>query len=973
MRRFFSFRSSVAGNGNTNAAPPESNHKTKEEKIPTGEIVCLSSQTPDESGFKSRKRYSNSKDSSNPHLRRSLSFSSPAAYGDLEEGELNFSGNLSGSSSTCLSAPHHIGKCPFDCHTLNPERLDGMRGSELTEVQKSYEVQEIDSPGSKSYVCSSGRSCYSPPVALRCRPARLPNFSNKNEVLDLYIDGEQDTIRPNENQQNSSETSNDSYLDEKIAVPCSGKPPLAQSTAPSSPTSIKESHRTYSFGNMKDVCLPYNLTRESGKDNLRRTSHHRNSRRHNESLAHPFQGKLIKSQDYESQTTTTVEDIYEDSSDAHPSSDFSSTTQMHLSSLSLSHEISNGYWPKQLQGCQRKTGFIGKKFTGIKQDSLPNLASEEQDTDEKLLRKAKEVDEKFMILSEENSEFEMLRNKTSSLPALLQLIENMNEDRKYLVLELSSQIKSRLSERYSAKEQYRQSKVELDTRTRRLEKEKTELQSTLDKELDRRSNDWSLKLAKFQSEEQRLRERVRELAEQNVSLQREVSSRQANEAETRSRITNSEMQLKELTAMLEKVSKENHDINKFSTELQDHITKAEDERDHLKRSYKAKVEENKELQKVVVGLQRIRSEQDKTITALRQGYSEELGKKSIESGDNINRLQMELIRLTGVEQMLRREVESCRLEIESLRHENISFLNRLQSSGSGSKLFSIRLDEELRGRVDYLQTQGISLLDDNSYFCAKLLEFIKSMKHENSQEPTLEGYSLMEHMLKHQTIKRGIESFKRSLQTIKLILDDKSSLEASESMPRTIEGGLSGQQKDQASEDDMELKLKAEVMLTRVLREKLCSKELELEQLHAELAYSVRGYGVQQNEIQRLQDELSCLNHKAKEMEFQMLKKDENINQTQQDLQECMKEINALRGTLKTVTEERDFVWQEAKQLRKTNVLMQDDMKTLRKKIEALDEDILLKEGQLSILKDSIDKPFNIICSPKTMKEFDMD
>jgi hypothetical protein len=38
-----------------------------------------------------------------------------------------------------------------------------------------------------------------------------------------------------------------------------------------------------------------------------------------------------------------------------------------------------------------------------------------------------------------------------------------------------------------------------------------------------------------------------------------------------------------------------------------------------------------------------------------------------------------------------------------------------------------------------------------------------------------------------------------------------------------------------------------------------------------------------------------------------------------------------------------------------------------------LDEDILLKEGQITILQDSIDKSFDIIYSPRSMREFDME
>jgi hypothetical protein len=73
------------------------------------------------------------------------------------------------------------------------------------------------------------------------------------------------------------------------------------------------------------------------------------------------------------------------------------------------------------------------------------------------------------------------------------------------------------------------------------------------------------------------------------------------------------------------------------------------------------------------------------------------------------------------------------------------------------------------------------------------------------------------------------------------------------------------------------------------------------------------------------------------------------------------------------VTEERDLSWQESKQLRRNVNIMQNEVVSLKKKIEALDEDILLKEGQITILQDSIDKPFDIICSPRSMREFDME
>ncbi|VAH81276.1 unnamed protein product [Triticum turgidum subsp. durum] len=84
--------------------------------------------------------------------------------------------------------------------------------------------------------------------------------------------------------------------------------------------------------------------------------------------------------------------------------------------------------------------------------TLKNL---EQDTDDKLLRRTKELDACFMVPSEEMSELNMLRDKRLNSTDIMQLVLSLIEDRKQLELELSSQIKARLTERFAAKEQYK--------------------------------------------------------------------------------------------------------------------------------------------------------------------------------------------------------------------------------------------------------------------------------------------------------------------------------------------------------------------------------------------------------------------------------------------------------------------------------------------------------------------------------------
>ncbi|CAD5184016.1 unnamed protein product [Musa acuminata subsp. malaccensis] len=950
MRRFFSLRSSTSNSGNSNTAAPAPNNQKKNVKVPACDGVPNASQSPRETVLKPCNRYLDDEDSlKSLNHRRSLSFSSATTNYGMEE---KFLSDFSRSPSNCRNTLNHVDNCPIHCQSSTPERASRKKRGDLAAIQYTRDV-EFDSSGSREN-CSSGNSSCGSPVPLRCRASHM-STSNKTEFHDFYIDGEPRVKFNQDHTSHSSGTEVDGCLADKNVLPCPVRPPRVQYMKPMSPTYDKENFRSYSFRETNH--LQRCSTQDWAKDDIKLASPSRKTRRNAEKLFHAFAGKFLKPQDYDSRTTTTIDDVNDDFSDAQPSLTSNGFSEMHESEITSSCEDVKDCCTEELTGFQRHKCSLRNAIMDANVDNIFNTRLQEEETNEELQRKVKELEEKLKLLSEENPEMMKYRSKSSNLTAMLKIIQNINEDRKILALELSSQIRSRLSERFSAKERFKQSKAELDTRTRRLEKEKNEIQSSLERELDRRSNDWSLKLAKFLSEEQRLRERVRELAEQNVALQREISSLKVNEVEAQGRMLNSDRQMNELTACLEDVRTKNHDLHQSLSELQDRYSGSEEDRDCLRRCYKEKEKENKELQEVVVKLQRVCSEQEKSISGLRRGYSDDLCKKVIEEGDNISRLQMEQLRLTGVEQMLRKEVESCRLEMESLRHENISLLDRLQGTHNGYGHSFIKLDRQLHARVDHLQTQGLSLLDKNSCYLGDLLEFIKRRWYQQDTSMDFDGFSVDEYILKYQSLKRGIENFRRNLQTILTTLDEKSNLDSLLCHVQTIEDGKPRQLKSQVSEDEMLLNLRAEAILSRVLKENLCSRELEYEQLQADFATSVRARGILQTANQRLQDELSCLTHKMKDLELQqILKKDETISQLHQEMQFSMRDLTSVQSVLQNVSQEKEQMWEEVKQLRKTNMLLENEVSCLRKKIETLDEDILLKEGQISILKDSMEQ-----------------
>ncbi|XP_042513120.1 myosin-13-like [Macadamia integrifolia] len=957
MRKLFFFRSSASSSGNSNPAPP----------TPNSEKVFW--ETPWENGVNN----ASDKGSAPSGLRRSLSFSSADIYvGGVGERNLTHSTDPSKAPTSRNILPQ-VSDFPVRCRSRTPvkQQSKAKSGGDGDTIRKAYGVGKNDSPNSsRFYHESSGNSsCSSDPVPFKCGSTCLNHASNK--ILDLYIDSEQQQDR-------NLKTKNGLY---ERNLTCNGNggnrlPPRVQASASPSPTDSKLNGRSYSFGEMRETKIRHS-TRERKKNDLGTVTPQKNAKDVIERLC-----KLAPQKPkttfwgLNTNTPTPVGEIFDDYSDVH----------LHPNSVGVAlkscisdgpYGSMNGFHMEESSGIQKHKCFHGND-PGV----LLAMQTEGNINDMELHRKAKEAAERALLFAEEVENETLLQDGSFSVSAMFQKIKILTQERRNLALEVSAQLQSRITDRSSANEALKASKVEMDCQIQQLEKEKKELQLKLDRELDRRSRDWSFKLEKYQSEEQRLRERVSELAEQNVSLQREVSALNGRDMERKSWITDSELQLKELMARVDEARGENQELKQTMLELQDRVQAAEADSECIQRSYKEKEKENKDLQKAITRLQRTCSEQEKTIGGLRQALVEEIEKKqSSEKLDNhFGKLQMEQVRLAGVEQSLRREVESYRVEVESLRHENINLLDRLRGTGNDGGSLYFKVDQELLCRVECLQKQGLSLLNECSQLCVKLLDFIKGKPGKTMEAASadteqchvsksgLDVYFVVESDMKVQSFKRAIENMRKSLQMMDVVLHEKSNPMSFESQSQCKEGGGFGN--CWANEDDIEFKLKAETLLTSVLREKLYSKELEIELLQAEVATVVRGHDILRCEVQSAQDALSCVTHKMNGLDLQMLRKDESINQLKCDLQERTKELTIIKGIFPKVSEERDLMWEQVKQYSEKNMLLNSEINFLKKKIEALDEDILLKEGQITILKDSLGSKSFDLYSPNSMKEF---
>ncbi|OMO69474.1 hypothetical protein CCACVL1_19486 [Corchorus capsularis] len=821
------------------------------------------------------------------------------------------------------------------------------RGRAFTPEKKSKakrcEAEAIDferhypSGTSRLYHDSSGSSSSS-----------SSNVSSK--VIDRYIDGEQ--LVEGSKSNNSSRRNNPGNGGQRL-------PPRVQYTTPPSPTdSIKEKNKSHSFREAKGTRLNFS-SRDWVENGFGHESPRMIAKNVIERLSQSHAIPRSSSKEFNQHIPITTEDVYGGYLNKCPLKSYA---------MDEPYEDAVGYC-EDFSSLEKQNGFFGGSYDGL------NSSETDYDTDVELQRRSKEAEERVKLLSETLEQESFLRDRGFDVSSLIQTIRNLTEEKVNLALEVSDLLQFRIAERTFFREELRMARVELESQTKKLEKEKHELQSGLEKEIDRRSSDWSFKLEKYHTEEQRLRERVRELAEQNVSLQREVCSFNEKETENRSIMTHSAEQLKELTRKLEFLSDENQDLRQKLSQSEEKYKAAIEDVDCIRRNFEEKEKECKDLQKSVTRLLRTCSEQEKTIEGLREGYSEEIGKKQpMEKNEKqFTKLQMEQMRLTGIELGLRKEVESCRLEVDTLRHENIDLLNRLKGNGKDLGALTFKLEKEMRSRICCLQNQGLSLLNESTHLSSKLIEFIKVRVGQFQEtHQGLDGQFLVESDMKVQGFKRGIESLTRSLQTMSSLLHEKSSLVGSKSDLTCVDSDEAMKPNNQSSEEIIRTELKAETLVTSLLREKLYSKELEVEQLQAELAAGVRGNDILRCEVQNAMDNISCLTHRLKDLELQILKKDENIKRLQNDLQESTKELTILRGILPKVSQERDLMWEEVKQYSEKTMLLNSEVNVLKKKIEALDEDILLKEGQITILKDTLNntKTFDLLGSPDSTREF---
>ncbi|CAL9123809.1 unnamed protein product [Musa acuminata var. zebrina] len=483
----------------------------------------------------------------------------------------------------------------------------------------------------------------------------------------------------------------------------------------------------------------------------------------------------------------------------------------------------------------------------VLENELYSTGAEPQYTDDELRDNLEAVEETLRCQADKDLKYLTIQIRKIPKQALFDALRECADVRRYQLLQLAEQLRGRIADRFEAAEHLIQVRIDLDARARRLEWEKSDVQISLEKELETRSIDYSMKLKMLLVDEQELKKQVRELEEQSASLQREISWLRGGGKQNQVTTANSEMEITDL----------NGKLRKDLSEMQEKLDESEEDRRRIARCFCEKEKENNELQKLVASLKQECDEQERTISGLRLVYNNEVENRPTDENDQLSRLQMEQLRLTGVEQKLRKELETCKHEQEKLRHENIGLLSRLQDAGNGGDVSWIKLDQELRARVDCLQTEGLSLLGD-------LLGLLDSQRVEQKQEPRddTSGHLPVDYTIRNQSLSRRHENFRISLQTVAKILDEKSLPAEGSSMSKQSEAELEIKQLETESQEYTKELTAARSMLSEVTEQR--------NQIWEEVKKS-------KENIMLIDDEVATLKKKTKELKEDILTEEGQI------------------------------------------------------------------------------------------------
>ncbi|KAH7281082.1 hypothetical protein KP509_36G029000 [Ceratopteris richardii] len=487
-------------------------------------------------------------------------------------------------------------------------------------------------------------------------------------------------------------------------------------------------------------------------------------------------------------------------------------------------------------------------------------------------------------------------------------VRKLRKDKKDLALEVAREIRARIFERNSAAEKEKHTNKNIEVMVSAIERDKDNLQEMLERELERRGNEWATKLEKMRTEESQMRERVKEMAEEKAELQKSLSAYKERETSWKIETMEYEHLLSTLQQRLEASEIQLERRAKTSVGDAERIEVADQTPENLSQRVSYLEMENAGMQKEIVRLRRACNDQEMTIEGLCQELDESVNGSYECRNESLLRLQRELLRLAGVEQTQRSEINAIYTELIGLKQKK-----NITHTGSQTELEKI--NQELQDRVHTLETKAADLQEENKKLCLNLRAAIRCRKDA-------------ERNLKLLQFKRTNKNMDpEELETDKVCV-------GKETDERTYPCGNGALQEN----------LKA-------LNSKLQSREAELKRLDEQIIEIVSSKDFLQMEVDDLHGKLLIANQHIRELEREVEKREVAMEVLRTDSERYKKELTSVQNELFHSRRQRDEMQKEAEDMSKEALRLTLELSESKKAAEKLEEEVMLKEGQISILR----------------------
>ncbi|MCO5599352.1 hypothetical protein L7F22_053453 [Adiantum nelumboides] len=484
------------------------------------------------------------------------------------------------------------------------------------------------------------------------------------------------------------------------------------------------------------------------------------------------------------------------------------------------------------------------------------------------------------------------------------------EDKKDLALKMAAELRARLLERVQAEEVLKRVMLETESKVRTMEREQVEMKSRFQEEIEESDSQWTSKYEKLRSKEKRLSERLKVILEEKVELHKELSALTIKKNTLVEEVQKYQVCVKEFKAKAEESSQEAVKIRKLleeslrrSSERGGEGKATEEDISALARQYRHKDREVMEKQKAVNKLQKLCKEQEKTIAGLRFALGEQADNAQLHGkGEFFVKLQRELVRLSGIEQGLRKEVESYKAEALAAKRENATLVERLGTIMRKLGNVAIRLADSDGIDPDHVPS--------------------RTAKAYNRQEQG--GIMRVEEIGDGQEDDLDLRA-SNSNGEMAIVLLGRSPKSANTNALDVVTKGF--------KMSDVH-----DLIASRL--ESHYEEKEELEKLQEDFRILGHTKDRLQEEASNLHSALSLTNRRIHELETQLASKEEELGSMEE-------ELGRVREQKDDVQKEADFMGREAIQL-------SAQVDRLRRKIEKLDEDVMVKDGQLSILRGAL-------------------